>query len=73
MISWRATGTCNARCLYCNVDATGKHAGRELATKEALHLVDEVFKFGVKWFGLKGGEPLLRKDIFEMVTHAKNS
>ena len=72
MTSWRATGACNARCAYCNVDATGKHAERELTTKEALHLVDEVYKFGVKWFGLKGGEPLLRKDIFEIVTYAKS-
>jgi radical SAM protein with 4Fe4S-binding SPASM domain len=72
MTSWRATGACNARCAYCNVDATGKHAERELTTKEALHLVDEVYNFGVKWFGLKGGEPLLRKDIFEIVTYAKS-
>ena len=72
MTSWRATGACNARCTYCNVDATGKHAEKELTTEEALHLVDEVHKFGVKWFGLKGGEPLLRKDIFTIVTYAKS-
>jgi radical SAM protein with 4Fe4S-binding SPASM domain len=71
MTSWRATGACNARCAYCNVDATGKHAPRELTTKEALHLVDQVKSFGVKWFGIKGGEPLLRQDIFEIVGYAK--
>ena len=72
MTSWRTTGACNAHCAYCNVDATGKHAERELTTKEALHLVDEVHNFGVKWFGLKGGEPLLREDIFEIVGYAKS-
>ncbi|MGB9842405.1 MAG: radical SAM protein, partial [Candidatus Bathyarchaeales archaeon] len=72
MTSWRATGACNARCKYCNVDATTAHAPRELSTKEALHLVDEVYNFGVKWFGIKGGEPLLRKDIFEIVGYAKS-
>jgi hypothetical protein len=41
----------------CNVDATGKHAERELTTKETLHLVDEVFKFRFKCFGLKGVSP----------------
>ena len=71
MTSWRATGACNARCAYCNVDATGKYAPRELTTKEALHLVDQVKSFGVKWFGIKGGEPLLRQDIFEIVGYAK--
>ena len=72
MTSWRATGACNARCRYCNVDATGGAAPRELSTKEALRLVDEVYNFGVRWFGLKGGEPLLRKDIFEIVNYAKS-
>jgi radical SAM protein with 4Fe4S-binding SPASM domain len=72
MTSWRATGACNARCKYCNVDAKGENAPRELTTKEAIALVDKVYDFGVRWFGLKGGEPLLRKDIFEIVTYAKN-
>jgi radical SAM protein with 4Fe4S-binding SPASM domain len=72
MTSWRATGACNARCKYCNVDATDAHAPRELTTQEALRLVDQVYDFGVRWFGLKGGEPLLRKDIFEIVTYAKS-
>jgi MoaA/NifB/PqqE/SkfB family radical SAM enzyme len=72
MTSWRATGACNARCRYCNVDATTAHASRELSTKEALHLVEEVHSFGVKWFGIKGGEPLLRKDIFEIIGYAKS-
>ena len=72
MTSWRSTGACNARCKYCNVDATGKHAPREMTTQEAFHLVDEVHKFGVRWFGIKGGEPLMRKDIFEIVAYAKS-
>ena len=72
MTSWRATGACNARCKYCNVDATGKHAPREMTTQEAFHLVDEVKSFGVRWFGIKGGEPLTRPDIFEIVTYAKS-
>jgi AdoMet-dependent heme synthase len=72
MTSWRATGACNARCKYCNVDSTGAKAPRELTTKEAFHLVDEVTKFGVRWFGIKGGEPLTRPDIFEIVNYAKS-
>jgi len=72
MTSWRSTGACNARCSYCNVDATGQHAPRELTTQEAMHLVDEIHKFGVRWFGIKGGEPLMRKDIFEIASYAKS-
>ena len=72
MTSWRATGACNARCKYCNVDATGSTTEGELTAEEAFHLVDEVHSFGVRWFGIKGGEPLLRKDIFEIVGYAKS-
>ena len=72
MTSWRATGACNARCRYCNVDAAGAPAPRELTTEEAKRLVDGVHSFGVKWFGIKGGEPMLRKDIFEIVSYAKS-
>lgn len=72
MTSWRATAQCNQRCLYCNVASTRKPASDELNTKEALHLIDEIYDFGVEWFGLKGGEPLLRKDIFELISYAKS-
>jgi radical SAM protein with 4Fe4S-binding SPASM domain len=72
MTSWRSTGMCNCSCSYCNVDSTMKPAPDELNTKEALNLVDDVYDFGSKWFGIKGGEPLLRKDIFEIIRHAKS-
>jgi radical SAM protein with 4Fe4S-binding SPASM domain len=37
-----------------------------------LRLVDQIYEFGSQWFGLKGGEPLLRKDIFTLIGHAKD-
>jgi radical SAM protein with 4Fe4S-binding SPASM domain len=70
--SWRATIACNYNCLYCNVNANMKPAPDELDTKDGLRLVDQIYEFGSEWFGLKGGEPLLRKDIFELIAHAKN-
>lgn len=63
---------CNCNCVYCNVDAKLKPAPDELNTKEALQLVDDIYEFGSEWFGIKGGEPLMRKDIFEIVSHAKD-
>jgi AdoMet-dependent heme synthase len=35
-------------------------------------MVDELYEMGTKWFGLSGGEPLVRKDIFEIIEHAKS-
>ncbi len=37
-----------------------------------MRIVDELHEMGAKWFGLSGGEPLIRKDIFEIIEHAKN-
>jgi radical SAM protein with 4Fe4S-binding SPASM domain len=70
--SWRATGACNLNCLYCNVNANTKPAPNELDTKEALSLVDQIHEFGSQWFGLKGGEPLLRKDVFKVISYARS-
>jgi len=70
--SWRATGACNLNCLYCNVNATLEPASDELDTKDGLRLVDQIYEFGSQWFGLKGGEPLLRKDIFELIGYARS-
>jgi len=70
--SWRATRACNLNCVYCNVNANMKPAPDELDTKDGLRLVDQIYDFGSQWFGLKGGEPLLRKDIFELIAYAKS-
>ena len=70
--SWRATGACNLNCVYCNVNATLEPAPDELNTKDGLRLVDQIYEFGSQWFGLKGGEPLLRKDIFELISYARS-
>lgn len=70
--SWRATKSCNLNCAYCNVKATRDPAPDELDTEEALDLVDQIHEFGSQWFGLKGGEPLMRNDIFEIIGHARD-
>jgi len=70
--SWRATRACNLNCLYCNVEAKAEPAPDELTTKETLMLVDQIYEFGSEWFGLKGGEPLMRKDVFECIGYARS-
>ena len=37
-----------------------------------MRIVDELHELGAKWFGLSGGEPLVRKDVFEIIAHAKS-
>ncbi len=37
-----------------------------------MQIVNELYEIGAKWFGLSGGEPLIRKDVFDIIAHAKS-
>ncbi len=38
-----------------------------------MHIVDEIYDFGASYLGLSGGEPLLRKDLPEILGYAKKT
>jgi radical SAM protein with 4Fe4S-binding SPASM domain len=44
---------------------------KELSTIEWLGVIDQLGTFGVKSICLTGGEPLVRKDLLDIVEHAK--
>ncbi len=67
LISWNLTQLCNLRCPHCYLSA-GKKAEGELTTTECLALLPEMQALGTEMVILTGGEPLLRKDIFDIAT-----
>nr|XP_061804831.1 adoMet-dependent heme synthase-like [Nerophis lumbriciformis] len=67
LISWNLTQSCNLRCPHCYMSA-GKKAERELSTDECLTLLPEMQTLGTEMIILTGGEPLLRKDIFDIAS-----
>ena len=70
MVTWRCTRRCVGSCLYCSY--TREYAkDAEVDTKTAYKIVDEVHDFGSPWFGISGGEPLIRKDIFDIIGYAR--
>lgn len=69
LVSWNLTKMCNLKCPHCYMEA-GKKAGRELSTAECLALIDEMKSLGTEMVILTGGEPLLRRDIYEIASHA---
>jgi len=71
MMTWRCTRACNYNCLHCSF-ASSPAAINEIDTKGGISIVDELYEMGTQWFGLSGGEPLMRKDIFEIIAHAKS-
>jgi AdoMet-dependent heme synthase len=42
-----------------------------MSTKDAKRLADQAYEFGASFFGITGGEALLRKDLFEVVAYAR--
>lgn len=71
MIVWRCTRACNLDCPYCSFASTSDPSPDELDTKGGKLVVDQIHDFGAEWFGISGGEPLYRRDLFEVTRHAK--
>lgn len=65
------TGRCNRRCLHCQASMFLGQRRHELATSEWIRVIDELAGEGCIDLGILGGEPLLRKDIVEIVSHAR--
>lgn len=81
------TYRCNLKCRHCYVVlpseardghrsklemGTNKDSGqRELSTKEVFVILDELAAAGCLNLGFTGGEPLIRKDIFDILRYAK--
>lgn len=71
LVSWNLTKACNLRCPHCYMDG-GRKAEHELTTQECLELIGELNALGTEMLILTGGEPLLRKDIFEIAEYASS-
>jgi AdoMet-dependent heme synthase len=67
---WLATNACTARCLHCSSNSA-KRSADELTTAEAIDMVDQLADSGVVDLGISGGEPLLRHDLFAVISRAK--
>lgn len=71
-VQWIATRSCDLTCGHCYSHAGHRHPN-ELTTAEALALVDELVAMGCPDFVIAGGEPLVRRDLPEIVAHAVES
>lgn len=66
LIAWELTAGCNLACKHCRGASTSQVPEGELNTKEAKHFIDEIVEMGNPILILSGGEPLVRKDIYEL-------
>ena len=68
-VSWNVTFRCNLRCGYCGaLDAPR----RECETEEIKAGLQELYRLGGRWITFGGGEPLLRRDLGDLIVYAKS-
>lgn len=63
-ITWR----CNERCVHCYLDHDGKG---EMTTAEIKDIIRQLSECGTFFLSISGGEPLLRRDCFEILEYAR--
>lgn len=64
-----ATSSCQSRCTYCQIP---QRPMRSMTTDDVFSLIDQITAMGTQRLGIWGGEPLLRRDIGEIVAYAKH-
>lgn len=71
-VSWNLTQQCNLLCAHCYMSAfAAADTSQELSTAECQRIMDDIARVNPNIFLiLTGGEPLLRKDIFELSAYA---
>lgn len=72
---WECTLTCNAKCKHCGSSAENKKYEGELTTEEIKNALKNIAKdmdASKILINVTGGEPLVRKDLFEVMEYATN-
>jgi radical SAM protein with 4Fe4S-binding SPASM domain len=72
-VSWNLTQRCNLSCAHCYIDASAR-ADRtgELDADETLRVLDGIAEVNPQAvLILTGGEPLLRKDIYDVIRRSR--
>lgn len=72
IIFWEVTRACLLTCKHCRARAQKKRHPDELDTEEVFKVIDQITEFGEPYplVVFTGGDPLMREDIFEIVSYA---
>ncbi|MCK5388249.1 MAG: radical SAM protein, partial [Candidatus Izimaplasma sp.] len=67
------TDRCNLRCLYCMPDGIEKKLHDDiLRDEEIIKVVEESVKIGISKIRITGGEPLVRRGIYNLIKKISN-
>jgi len=71
VVHWLSTYRCNSNCVYCEASANDSKCD-ELTTEEVMSVIDELAALKVKHFFITGGEPLMRADLWDIISYSKS-
>jgi len=72
-IAWEMTRRCNLRCIHCRSSSELEVKDHpDFSTKEAFRIIDDIAGYVKPVVVLSGGEPLLRKDIFDIAQYGRD-
>ncbi len=73
LVAWEMTQACNLACVHCRAGACPEADPNELTTDEGKALIDGIAQVAKPILIMTGGEPLMRKDFFELAVYAKSA
>lgn len=71
VVIWNLIRRCNLTCKHCYATSADRDFPGELSTREVYAVMDDLRAFGVPVLILSGGEPLMRRDIFDISRRAR--
>jgi len=71
VVVWNCTRQCNLSCIHCYASAGNQKSPEEMNTTDGKTFIHDLAEFGVPVVLFSGGEPLLRKDFFELAEYAR--
>ncbi len=69
VIFWEITRACALACIHCRAQAQPKRHPLELTTEEGFRLMDQMAEFGHPILVISGGDPLMRRDVFDLIAY----
>jgi radical SAM protein len=69
-LAWEITRSCALACVHCRAEAQPRRDPRELTTAEAFGVLDQIVELGKPILVVTGGDPMMRRDVFDILRGA---
>ena len=70
IVIWELTRACELKCLHCRAEAQYHRDPHELTFEDGKQLIDQIYDMGNPMLVFTGGDPLMRKDVYQLADYA---